>query len=98
MTQLRLRDLPTRLRGPAVAPDRLRRVYASLANLRRGAPTPTLWAKAQLREVGRTAAPTATATIATGVAIMITFAPQMEGKVIVAIFAAWVSATWCSCG
>jgi hypothetical protein len=36
MAQLRLPDLATRLQGLAVAPDRPRWVYASLANLRRG--------------------------------------------------------------
>jgi hypothetical protein len=38
MAQLQLPDLATRLQGLAVAPDRPRWVYASLANLRRGAP------------------------------------------------------------
>jgi hypothetical protein len=38
--------------------------------------------------LGRTAAPTATATIATGVAIMMTLSPQMEGQVAGSIFAA----------
>jgi hypothetical protein len=38
VAQLRLPDLATRLQGLAVAPDRPRWVYASLANLGRGAP------------------------------------------------------------
>lgn len=43
--QLQLPDLPTRLQGLAVAPDRLRWVYASPANLRRRAPSPHFGAR-----------------------------------------------------
>jgi hypothetical protein len=44
---------------------------------RRRAPPPALWAEALMRSVGRTSAPTATATIAAGVAKMMTCSPQM---------------------
>ena len=43
--------------------------------------------------MGRTSAPTATATIATGVAIMMALSPQMEGHIAATILTACVPAT-----